>query len=92
MSRLQSAVAWINTRLKPDQARHVVCCAVLALIGAHVARFTLLPPWALALVFATLAGAALEVWQWITNTGHPSWNDMAANVAGGVIVALGTLA
>lgn len=83
-----SAIDWINTRLKPDKARHAVMSAALAVPLAHL---PLGLPWAQALA----AGAALslyELWQRHKGTGHASWNDVAANIAGAGMVALGTLA
>ena len=81
-------IGWINTRLKPDQARHAVMCAALAVVFAHL---PLGMPWAQALA----AGAVLSLWelaQKYTGTGDPSWNDVAANFGGAALVALGTLA
>ena len=83
---------WIVRRLPADHARHVVCCAVIALAAAHLAALVGVAPWLAALLSAFVVGGALELIQWRSSTGHPSWNDMAANVAGGALVALGTLA
>jgi hypothetical protein len=79
---------WINRRLKPDQARHAVMCAALAVAFAFI---PLGMPWLQALA----AGAVLSLWELVqkyTGTGDPSWNDVAANFGGAALVALATLA
>lgn len=75
-----------------DKAMHVIACALIGTVGAHVASLLGFPAWAGALVSALAVGGAYEVWQVKTGRGHGSWNDMAANIAGGAVVALATLA
>ena len=85
-------IAWIDRRLPGDQRLHFVACALIATAGAHAAAFLGLPAWAGALVATVVVGGAYKLWQLKTGRGHASMNDMAANLAGGAIVALATLA
>jgi len=75
-----------------DKAMHVIACTLIGTVGAHAASLLGFPAWAGALTAALVVGGAYEIWQLKTGRGLGSWSDMAANMAGGAIVALATLA
>jgi hypothetical protein len=87
--------AWINRRLKPDQARHVAVAALLAVVFAHLPagelHLVVSEPWMRAL-WAGVALSLMELVQRATGTGVADWNDVAANFGGAGLVAVGSLA
>jgi VanZ family protein len=84
-------IAWLTRRLPADQRLHFVVCALLATAAAHAAP-AWCPPWAAALIAAGVIGGAFELWQTWAGTGDGTLNDLAADLAGGAVVALATLA
>ncbi len=82
--------AWINARLHADQARHASATLVLAVALAHV-PVPGAAPWELAL----LAGVLVSIYegvQYATESGDPSWNDVAVNMTAAALVGLATIA
>jgi hypothetical protein len=88
--------AWITRRLPADQRLHLIVTALLATAAAHAEvlaplHWTLAEPWMRAL-WATGLCCSYELWQHATGRGDGSWNDVAADVCGGGMVALATVA
>jgi hypothetical protein len=88
-----SIIDWINRRLPGDQARHSAVCLVVCTLAAHA---TFLAPWIpepwMRCILAALLVCLLEPWQHYTGRGIGSWNDAAANLVTGALVAIATTA
>lgn len=85
-------IAWIDRRLPGDHRLHIIVCVLIATAAAHVGSWFSIPPWVSALAATVAVGGGYELRQRKTGKGHASWNDMGANLAGGALVALATLA
>lgn len=85
-------IAWLTRRLPADQRLHFIVCALLSTAAAHGAHLVNASPWVAALIAAAIVGAVFEIWQAWAGTGDGTLNDLAADLAGGALVALATLA
>jgi hypothetical protein len=89
-------IDWINRRLQPDQARHAAVVLVAATLAAHATFLAPLHPWLaeawMRALWAAVAVCLIELVQHYTGRGVGSWNDVAANIITGALVAMATTA
>lgn len=82
--------AWLDSELRADLRLHALLFAAVAAVSVHALWF-IDAHWLRAIMGAGVLGVAWEVYQLATGRGQFDLADIAADLAGGAIVALAVL-
>ena len=72
----------LSNLLREDKLKHIVVSAIIAVV------LNLFLPWWVAGLITLAIGVGKEVYDKVTDKGHPEWKDLAADLTGILIGVL----